>query len=265
MPNKAVIISWNQYSSSAKALQSALNNLGVPTLKYSKKAYSNQSPAMKYKTMMKDLVISWGCQLSVGPSVKALNTNASHISDKLKFFEWAYNVHPGFVPKWTTKPEVVEKSLNQGIPWLARLSTKASGGKGIIILEAGHAIPEAPLYVKYIKKISEYRVHFVKYNGEIRYYYQMKKKLLSHPTDPYTFKIRNLANGWVYSSINFECPSYVKKTAERFARELPLDFGALDIIYNSKEECAYVLEVNTAPGLTEKTAEWYAACFKEMF
>ena len=40
-----------------------------------------------------------------------------------------------------------------------------------------------------------------------------------------------------------------------------LDFGAVDIIYNQREDSSYVLEINTAPGLMGTTGERYAEAF----
>ena len=40
-------------------------------------------------------------------------------------------------------------------------------------------------------------------------------------------------------------------------RALHLDFGAVDIIYNERENQFYVLEVNTAPGLEGTTLQKY--------
>jgi D-alanine-D-alanine ligase-like ATP-grasp enzyme len=42
---------------------------------------------------------------------------------------------------------------------------------------------------------------------------------------------------------------------------LGLYFGAADVIWNDKEQRAYVLEVNTAPGLEGTTLENYANAF----
>jgi D-alanine-D-alanine ligase-like ATP-grasp enzyme len=43
-----------------------------------------------------------------------------------------------------------------------------------------------------------------------------------------------------------------------------LDFGAIDIIYNESRDQAYVLEVNTAPGLTGQTIQSYADAFRHL-
>ncbi|MNY81884.1 hypothetical protein D3C86_2236870 [compost metagenome] len=46
---------------------------------------------------------------------------------------------------------------------------------------------------------------------------------------------------------------------------LGLDFGAADVIWNDHRKQAFVLEVNTAPGLTGTTLEKYAKALKEIF
>ena len=44
---------------------------------------------------------------------------------------------------------------------------------------------------------------------------------------------------------------------------LRLDFGAVDVITDG-ESMSYILEVNTAPGLINETAEWYASRFADI-
>ena len=44
-------------------------------------------------------------------------------------------------------------------------------------------------------------------------------------------------------------------------KELGLDFGAVDVIWNEHESKAYVLEINTAPGLEGSTVEDYKEFF----
>jgi D-alanine-D-alanine ligase-like ATP-grasp enzyme len=45
---------------------------------------------------------------------------------------------------------------------------------------------------------------------------------------------------------------------------LGLNFGAVDVIYNEKENKYYVLEVNTAPGLSGTTLEKYVDAIIEL-
>jgi D-alanine-D-alanine ligase-like ATP-grasp enzyme len=46
-------------------------------------------------------------------------------------------------------------------------------------------------------------------------------------------------------------------------KSLGLDFGAIDMIYNERRNQYYVLEVNTACGLTGTTLDKYVEVFKE--
>ena len=93
------------------------------------------------------------------------------------------------------------------------------------------------LYVKYIKKKAEYRIHV--FNGKIIDIQQKRKR---HEAIEINFQIRSHNNGWV----------------------LGLDFGAVDIIWNEKQQQGYVLEVNTAPGLEGETIINYANAIEEL-
>ena len=70
--------------------------------------------------------------------------------------------------------------------------------------------------------------------------------------------VRNLANGWVFCRDNVVEPDGLRDAAVSACAALGLDFGAVDIIWNERENKCYVLEVNTAPGLQGTTLENYA-------
>jgi glutathione synthase/RimK-type ligase-like ATP-grasp enzyme len=70
--------------------------------------------------------------------------------------------------------------------------------------------------------------------------------------------IRNAANGWVFAvnDVRFTSPEIEEKVRSysvAAVKALGLDFGAVDIIVNKKGTEAYVLEVNTAPGIESPT------------
>ena len=48
-------------------------------------------------------------------------------------------------------------------------------------------------------------------------------------------------------------PEVVKNTSIEAVLALNLDFGAVDIAYNEKDDNCVVLEVNTAPGMRRQT------------
>ena len=77
------------------------------------------------------------------------------------------------------------------------------------------------------------------------------------------FKVRNHANGFIYARNEIEVPEDVLVQARRTIAACGLDFGAIDIIYNQKNREAYVLEVNTAPGLAGETVEVYCKAISE--
>ena len=126
----------------------------------------------------------------------------------------------------------------------------------------------APLYVMYIKKKDEYRIHVLRNNiidvqrKGLRAEFQGQQDV--------NFLIRNLANGFMFvrndnagvQLINSSTvPQVVKNVAVQAVAALGLDFGAVDVIYNQQQKAAYVLEVNTAPGIEASTVLSYRDAF----
>ena len=67
--------------------------------------------------------------------------------------------------------------------------------------------------------------------------------------------IKNLDNGWVFCRTGISLPDDARNQAIAAVRSLGLDFGAVDVLYREREDKAFVLEVNTAPGLEGTTLE----------
>ena len=105
----------------------------------------------------------------------------------------------------------------------------------------------------YKKKKHEYRVHV--FNGEVIDITQKKKRKGAEFLDT---KIRNHKNGWVYAREDITEPEDLRQQAARAMYAVGLKFGAVDLIWNELENKSYVLEINTAPGLTGATLEKYA-------
>jgi D-alanine-D-alanine ligase-like ATP-grasp enzyme len=76
--------------------------------------------------------------------------------------------------------------------------------------------------------------------------------------------VRNHDNGFIFVRNDVKAPSSVEEQAVRAIKALGLDFGAVDIIWNDKQQKAYVLEVNTAPGLEGSTVDDYARGFRNL-
>lgn len=84
----------------------------------------------------------------------------------------------------------------------------------------------------------------------------------------YNSLVRNVASGWVYGVNNV--PEAGRAEAEAAAIRamgvVNLDFGAVDIVYKADGNKAFVLEINTAPGLADdgSALKAYADAFKEV-
>lgn len=150
-------------------------------------------------------------------------------------------------------------TLSKGQIWLARTNLRGSGGDGISVVRFGDTSPNAPLYVRYVPKATEYRVHVV--NGEA-IFCQEKKRERESDQDKDQKLIRNYDNGWVFCLCKEEPPEGVKDAAVAAINGLGLRHGAVDLILGKSDRLPYVLECNTAPGLSSPTL---IAAYKEAF
>lgn len=134
---------------------------------------------------------------------------------------------------------------------LARHLLSASGGAGITVLRRGDEAVEAPLYVQYIPKVKEYRVHVM--NGEA-IFVQQKRRRSNNEQSRDDRLIRNYDNGWVFTlTEEGTVPPHITEESVHAVQALGLDFGAVDIIEGRDDGKPYVLEVNCAPGLSSPT------------
>ncbi len=137
----------------------------------------------------------------------------------------------------------------------ARTLVNSTNGRGIVEIDIDEQrdFPDAPLYVAYIPKKSEYRVHVL--NGEA-IDIQQKKKKCGFESDRNT-RIRNVSNGYVYCRDDIAPPDGLANLAVSAVEALGYKYGAVDIVYNEKRNQLFVLEVNTRPGLTGTTLQKY--------
>lgn len=137
---------------------------------------------------------------------------------------------------------------------VARTLTNSSEGRGIVVFEKGTTPPAAPLYVEYIPKQKEFRVH-VLYNAVTDVAEKRKKR--SHEGEREQF-VRNTANGYVFCRTNISEPADLRECALTAVRSLGREYGAVDVIWNEKLNKCFVLEVNSRPGMEGTTVEKYA-------
>jgi glutathione synthase/RimK-type ligase-like ATP-grasp enzyme len=114
-----------------------------------------------------------------------------------------------------------------------------------------------------MKKSQEYRVHI--FNGEIL---TVNRKARRNDVENPDWRIRNHANGFIYSRTNFDTPLPVINVANTVTALLSnrtngrLLFGAIDIIWNHRDNRAYALEINTAPGIEGVLVDQYVEAFR---
>ena len=152
-----------------------------------------------------------------------------------------------------------------GVSWggasatVVRHKLRGQGGDGIEIIEKEQQLPSAPLYVQYIKKQEEYRVHVV--NDRSILVQRKARRLDGNETTDW--RIRNHSKGFVFVRHIESIPDAIQEEAKKSIKALGLDFCAVDIIWNDRNQKAYVLEVNCAPGLEGSTIADYKRGFEE--
>lgn len=248
------VLPYRQGSASAKALATAL---GGRVLKLE---------GSSFKPKETDVLINWGSvtrppshdeyQYWNPPGLLKAATN------KKTFFEKMKEAHPDVIPQfWTDKASIP----GDAYPVVCRTVLAGHSGAGIVLANTPEELVDAPLYVQYVKKKDEYRIHVGKLpDSETIIAVQKKARRLETPDDAVNWKIRNLAGGFIYKREGVVAPDSVLEAACHSLRSSGLDFGAVDVIFNEQKSKAYVLEINTAPGLEGQTVQDYANFFKEL-
>ena len=251
--------SWNEYSESAKTLATAL---GIKRIKHTNS---------KFKGKPNKVVVNWGSSSLPDEVMKCRILNrpefVNRASNKKLFFEYMsqYNLH--CVVEHTCDPDVALKWYEDNITVVAREVLQGHSGEGIHLLKLNETgFIEAPLYTKYKPKKDEYRLayHRNRDGSVLCFSSQRKARSLAVPEEEVNWKIRNYANGFIYQREDLAIPNCVFDCGfETFAIS-GLDFGAIDIIYNEREQRAYALEINTAPGLDGSTVNEYASMLRSL-
>lgn len=245
------IYAWNKYSEGASELAEAL---GAKKIKHENS---------KFKGSPNKVVINWGSSKLPDEVMKCkvINHPSKVIlcSDKLQFFK---RVSAEIVPEWTEDMEVALSWVANGYIACARTVLNGHSAEGLVLMEKGkpEGFVKAPLYTRYVPKKDEFRVHVV--NGQVAdVQRKVLKKEKAESGDDINWKIRNLDNGFIYQREGIEVPQAVREIAIRAVKEVGLDFGAVDVVVDVKTQKPYVLEVNTAPGITGTTVKNYVEAF----
>lgn len=216
----------------------------------------------KYKGNPKKTVINWGSSdlpAEVRKSKVLNNPDAvKKAVDKRLAFD-AFSTVMETIP-YTTKKDEALKWLKDGKTIVVREKVNGKGGDGITIVENALELPDAPLYTQYVPKTEEYRIHV--FQGKV-IFQQRKARKNDIADDKINWKIRNLANGFIFANKDIDIDEVGKKMAIDAIKSLGLDFGSVDMIYNKTKNKFFVLEVNTASGLQGSTIDAYEKAFKE--
>lgn len=255
------IYSYNLHSQGSRDLAKAMKGVRL------KKQNS------KFTGSPDKVVINWGAtripEFVTNGGTRILNSpeRVAIASNKTKCFS-VLRDHDVRIPPMTTEYATALAWVQGGDVVLARTILNGSSGAGIVIMDSEHPDTHevsAPLYVKYIKKRHEFRLHFHSGNDTP---FLIQRKGLSrewanhNDVNP---MIRNLANGYIFvRNEDLEVPEDVITQSRKAFIASRLHFGAIDVIYNEKQNKAYVLEINTAPGLVGTTVTDYATVLNSL-
>jgi glutathione synthase/RimK-type ligase-like ATP-grasp enzyme len=202
-----------------------------------------------------DLIINWGSSVPYGRGGIVLNTSDAVATAANKL--WAFNRMqeagvnvPDF---WQLQEEIPAEAY----PVFCRTVLNGHSGVGIVVANSAQELVNAPLYVRYVPKQDEYRVHVVR--GRV---VAVQRKARRLDVDDPNWQIRNHANGFVFARDGVDAPNCVLEHSIAAVDSLGLDFGGVDVIWNDRRQMAYVLEVNTACGLEGQTVQDYAQAFQ---
>lgn len=239
---KIKIYSWNQGDSSKELSRS----LGVRRIKHNGSRYVPRS---------NDVIINWGSSKLPAELMRARVLNkpdaVASCTNKLSFFN---KVSKGIPQYWTSKALAqawLDERRSRRV--VVRNILNSHSGRGITIVQSGQALPDAPLYVAYLPKAEEYRVHVLL--GQV-IFVQRKARRLDVPDDRVNWQVRNLEGGFIYQNQDVRPPQSVLDVVLDVHPRTGLDFGAYDVV-TMDSGTALVLEVNTAPGLAGTTLVKY--------
>ena len=260
--SNVVMLPYKLESNSAKNLSEALSQRFSCRVR---RLYNDERS--KFIPKARHIVINWGLSsnpiwLGRGEQPRVINefSKVAKAANKLLTFEAFKEAGNVVHPEFTTDRDTAIGWVRDGILVVSRTKLNGHSGAGIVLAAREEDVPEnCPLYVKYIKKKHEYRVH-VAFGKVIDVQHKRKRADYDGDVD---FAVRNHHTGWVYCREGVEVTDALTSSAIAAIDALGLDFGAVDIIYNQHYNQYHVLEVNTAPGLEGTSVENYATMFYE--
>jgi len=216
---------------------------------------SNKLGSKSLKLLQEGLSTKLGYQVWRSKKAKLGRENIVYgeCKDKLFQYEWfAANQIPAL--PFTKDSTVVSEWLSSPASTVfARTLTRASEGKGIVVLSPGDPLIFAPVYTLYKKKKKEFRVHIFK-DQVVQVLEKRKRKEFTGDRET---KIRNTANGYVFCSENVVEPEGIRELALKASKVTNSMFKGVDIGFNEKLNELFVIEVNSAPGIAGSNVARY--------
>lgn len=248
---RIILYPYKMKSKSAMRLQKYLLDEGVSCLRV--------YPDGEYTPRRDDLIVGWGAGNTPAwaRSVRGTYLNksgaVSAAVDKLLSFQKFARNEVSCVPFSVNKRDAVEW-IKAGAKVVLRKTTEGRDGEGIDLVDNMYDFwdKEAPLYTKFISDTTEYRVHI--FRGNVIDVQEKRPREGSRQINPL---LRTTSGGWGLYRGNVRCPQVCQNSAITAVRALGLDFGAVDVLSARAGNAAHVLEVNTAPELTEICTEKY--------
>jgi hypothetical protein len=177
----------------------------------------------------------------------------SHAGDKLRTFQTLQDAGI-LTPEFTVSPP-----LEGDGTWFGR-SRRGFGGRDIAIYAQGtsaYGYGQHDFFTRYIPNDREYRLHVV--GDEV---VRLQRKYPERPElDSQQGMVKNHKNGYVFKAPQKRLNHDRYEQAVAAVKALGLDFGAVDTIVDGSGTM-YVLEVNTAPGCSPRTAQAYIDALK---
>lgn len=228
-----------------------------------------------------NIIANWGCHevnlpdsganlILNNPDQVHLYSDKCAVSRMLNDNEFAAN----YWIEHTEDIEVARSWLADNKSVVARLLSRASNGRGIRMIDPvdGATIEthiegqRVMLWTKYQKKLNEYRVHAgFDHNTQQSLVITAQRKAKRRDAEYVDTRIRNAhdtgAGGWVFLQEDNLPEAVTKCVTEFWDNYCGLDFGGVDVIWNRHYDRAWIVEINTAPGVGVNDVQRYIEYF----
>lgn len=256
-----IIYTHNRASHSVRKLYTAFRDDSY--LKRIFKSILVHSHNREVEYTQNDVVINWGSSKKImGNPLEIINNPVYNniVGNKLSFFKSIHNTLSEYLIPFTDDKDEAKHWISEGDGVVERHVLRGHSGKGIVIVKDEEDLTEAPLYTKLIPHAREWRLHI--FNGEIIHEQEKRKKII-FPDDKRSEHVKSHKNGWVFAMKDVMTTDLLEYICSNAVERSNLIFGAVDIIMDKEFSKYYLLEVNTAPNISNTTAERYIEAFTE--